>query len=135
MLEEAAVKALITAAGCVREQAYAPYSGLKVGAAVVAEDDRVFFGANIENASYGLSLCAERAAISGAVANGAKRIRAIIILTDTDPPAMPCGACRQWLAEFGDDSLEVITANPNGCIRRSTLGGLLPQAFRLTLDN
>lgn len=131
MLEEAQRIALIAHAARARESAYAPYSKYKVGAAVVTEDERVFFGCNVENASYGLSLCAERTAIASAVTAGAKRIKAVVVVTEADPPGTPCGACRQWLAEFGDDSMEVITSTPEGKYRCFTLGQLLPEAFRL----
>src|SRR5579859_3799116 len=125
MLSNQETSALIDYAIRARECAYAPYSGYKVGAAVVDEENRVFFGANVENASYGLSLCAERAAIACAVTNGSKRLKAIVIVTEDDPPAGPCGACRQWLAEFADDDLEVIAANTQRHFRRYSLGGLL----------
>ena len=131
MLNEMELQALIIMARQTREAAYAPYSSFKVGAAVVADDDRVFLGCNVENASYGLSLCAERAAISSAVTAGARRIKAVVILTECDEPAMPCGACRQWMCEFGDDRMEVIGANLVGKTIRTTLGQLLPDAFRL----
>ena len=130
MLDEAEVTALIAGAGAAGENAYAPHSGYKIGAAVVAEDDRVFFGCNVENASYGLSLCAERSAISAAIAGGAKRIRAVVIVTRSDPPATPCGACRQWMSELGNDDMEVIVANARGAVRRFTLAQLLPEPFR-----
>lgn len=131
MLTDAEAAVLIAHTARAREAAYAPYSNYKVGAAVVCEDERVFFGCNVENASYGLCLCAERTAIASAVAAGAKRIKAVVVVTESDPPGTPCGACRQWLAEFGDDDMEVITATPGGKLRRFTLGQLLPQAFRL----
>lgn len=133
MLDDSAVSALIACAIKTRESAYAPYSNYKVGAAVVTGDERVFFGCNVENASYGLSLCAERTAIASAVAAGAKRIRALVIVTDADPSGTPCGACRQWLAEFGGDDIEIIVANTTGSLllSRYTLGELLPNAFRL----
>lgn len=126
--EQSAV--LIALAVQAREAAHAPYSCYKVGAAVVAEDERVFFGCNVENVSYGLSLCAERAAITTAITHGAKRIKAVIVVTEADPPGTPCGACRQWMAEFGDDDLEIITANTAGEQRRYTLRELLPAPFR-----
>lgn len=135
MLDETQKTALIAAAGRAREAAYTPYSGYKVGAAVVAEDDRVFFACNVENASYGLSLCAERAAIACAVAHGAKRIKAVVVVTDADPPGTPCGACRQWLAEFGDNDLQIVTASLSGGQRAYTLGQLLPEAFRLNHED
>lgn len=130
MLTDAEIAALVAGAESARKSAHAPYSGFPVGAAVVSNDDRVFFGCNVENASYGLSLCAERSAIATAVANGVRRIRAIVVVTGSDPPGTPCGACRQWLAEFGDEDMEVIAANSCGCVRRFSLGELLPAAFR-----
>ncbi len=131
MLSTEAVQALILLAAQARENAYAPYSRYRVGAAVVAEDERVFAGCNVENASYGLSLCAERAAMSSAVACGVKRLAAVVVVTEAEPPGTPCGACRQWLAELGGDSLEIIAANLRGQTRRFTLKQLLPEAFRL----
>lgn len=130
-LSEPEVSALVAAAARARENAYARYSHYKVGAAVLTDDERVFLGCNVENASYGLCLCAERTAIAAAVAAGAKRLRVVVVVTEAEPPGTPCGACRQWLAEFGDDTLEVICANTAGSVRRSTLGQLLPEAFRL----
>lgn len=130
MLDESQAAALIAGAAKVRESAYAPYSRYKVGAAVVAEDDRVFFGCNVENTSYGLALCAERSAMAAAVGAGVNRIRAVVVVTGADPPAPPCGACLQWMAEFADDDLEIIAANPAGCRRRFALRDLLAHPFR-----
>jgi len=134
VLDDRAVQALAAGAMKARESAYAPYSGYRVGAAVVAEDDRVFFGCNVENASYGLSLCAERSAMAAAITAGAKRFAAVVVVTDADPPGTPCGACRQWMAELGGDGLLVVAANMMGRFRQFTLDQLLPDAFLLELE-
>jgi cytidine deaminase len=118
---------LVSAARAAQQQAYAPYSRFRVGAALEAEDGRVFVGCNVENASYGLTICAERAAVCAAVAAGARRLRRAVVVTDTDPPAAPCGACRQVLSEFGPD-LQVLGVGPGGSVSW-TMGQLLPAAF------
>ena len=107
--------------------AWAPYSEFRVGAAIEAADGRVFVGCNVESASYGLTICAERMALGAAVAAGARSLRRVAVTTEVEPPAAPCGACRQLLAEFGLD-LEVIAAGPSS-ERRWTLAALLPDAF------
>ena len=121
---------LVAAATEVRNRAYAPYSGYLVGAAVLTTDGRVFTGCNVENASYGLSVCAERHAISAAVAAGYRDFAGAAVVTQSDPPAAPCGACRQVLAEFGD--FPVILAGLDGCQRSTTVQTLLPMAFSPT---
>jgi len=118
---------LVEAAAAVRDNAHAPYSGYRVGAAVLTADGRVFVGCNVENASYGLSVCAERHAVAAAVAAGCRDLAAVAVVTASSPPASPCGACRQVLAEFGD--LEVVLANLAGERRVTTVAGLLPDAF------
>ncbi|HET9603286.1 MAG TPA: cytidine deaminase [Gemmatimonadales bacterium] len=118
---------LETAARAAQAHAYAPYSHFLVGAALEGEDGRVFAGCNVENASYGLTICAERAAVASAVTQGVRRFRRIVIVSDIDPPAAPCGACRQVLSEFGAD----LRVEGIGRSTRAswTIGELLPAAF------
>jgi len=118
---------LIALALEARKKAYAPYSHFPVGAALLAESGQVYAGCNVENASYGLSICAERVALFKAVAAGEQRFKAIAVVTET--MATPCGSCRQVLAEFGEDELQVIVANPEGQMEIYTLGELLPAGF------
>jgi cytidine deaminase len=124
-------KALLVAARAVRRRAHAPYSNFTVGAAVLDERGRVHVGCNVENASYGLTVCAERHAVAAAVAAGARRIRAVAVTSGSRPPATPCGACRQVLAELGSPDTAVIIAGPTGAGDTTTLGALLPRAFAL----
>jgi cytidine deaminase len=124
------MKDLIDAARTVRANAHAPYSRYHVGAAVRGQSGAIYVGANVENASYGLALCAERSAIAAAVSAGEKRITAVAVMTATSPPAAPCGMCRQVLAEFAGDDLPVALTNDAGERTDTTLGGLLPHAFR-----
>jgi cytidine deaminase len=119
---------LIAAARVARRRAYAPYSRFRVGAAVLA-GRKVHAAANVENASYGLCLCAERAAVAGAVAAGARRIEAVAVASGTSPPTPPCGMCLQALAEFGAPGLPVVLAGAGGEVVETTLGALLPRAF------
>jgi len=114
---------------CAREalpHAYAPYSGYKVGAAVLSEG-QIYTGVNVENASYGLSMCAERVAIFAAVMAGAHSVEAVAIAVEKGAPS-PCGACRQVLREFGQD-MDVYLVAGNGDVRDTTLKHLLPDAF------
>jgi cytidine deaminase len=122
--------ALLAAATAAREQAYCPYSGFAVGAALEGDDGRVFTGCNVENASYGLAICAERAAVAAAVAAGVRRFRRLVVVAGADPPVSPCGACRQVLAEFGGE-LVVQGVGPGGT-RQWTIRELLPDSFSLT---
>jgi cytidine deaminase len=118
---------LIEAARSAQSRAYAPYSNFRVGAALETVDGTVFTGCNVENASYGLTICAERAAVAAAVGSGARRFRRAVVVSDVDPPAAPCGACRQVLAEFGLD-LPIEGVGPHRKMSWK-LAELLPAAF------
>jgi cytidine deaminase len=127
-LDPALERSLIEASLDARERAYAPYSRFQVGAALLAEDGTVYAGCNVENASYGLCLCAERGAVAHAVARGARRFRAIAISTASSPPSSPCGMCRQVLAEMAP-GITIVLCNPQGEITRVTIEELLPMGF------
>lgn len=118
---------VLAAARTVQGQAYAPYSRYRVGAALETEDGTIYVGCNVENASYGLTNCAERVAVGAAVSAGARRFRRLVVVTDSDPPAPPCGACRQVLLEFGPD-LVVESVGPRRAMRW-VLSELLPASF------
>lgn len=118
---------LVRRAREVMKNAYAPYSKFHVGAAIEADDGTMHVGCNVENASYGLTICAERMAVGAAVAAGKRSFKRVAVATAVEPPATPCGACRQLLAEFGLD-LEIIAAGPSS-ERRWKLRELLPEAF------
>lgn len=121
---------MLAAAREIRAKAYAPYSGFHVGAALLAGDE-IFGAVNVENASYPVSVCAERNAVAMAVAAGAASgIRAVAVVTDADDPTPPCGGCRQVLFEFGGPGMAVIAESADGSVRRSwALEQLLPDAF------
>lgn len=118
---------LVAAAAAIRDRAYAPYSRFRVGAALLLASNEVVVGCNVENASFGLSTCAERNAVAAAVAGGAASFLAMAVVTDTSPPSSPCGACRQILSEFGDFPL--ILANTSNERRVTSVKELLPDAF------
>lgn len=119
---------LIAAATGARENAHAPYSRFKVGAALEDREGRIHTGCNIENASYGLTLCAERVAVFKAISEGQKTFRRIAIVADTETLTPPCGACRQILWEFCGD-VEIVLANPRGKTETFRLKELFPRAF------
>ncbi len=119
---------LIDMAKEARKNAYAPYSKFKVGAALLTKSGKVFTGCNVENSSFGASMCAERVAVFKAVSEGEREFKAIAVVTDTDDPAMPCGMCRQVLSEFSMD-IKVYAANLDGKVKTTTLRELLPHAF------
>lgn len=120
---------LLDAARSARAAAYAPYSRFRVGAAVLDARGRVFPGCNVENASSASTLCAEQGAVAAAVAGGARRLRAVLVLTSSPAPTAPCGRCRQVLAEFGRD-LPVLMATTRGRRAEASLADLLPRPFR-----
>ncbi len=124
------VEELIQRAGTARDRAYAPYSRFQVGAALAA-GGKVFEGANVENASYGLATCAERAAVVAAANAGERAIEAIAVCTGSSPPSSPCGSCRQILLELAPDParVRVIAVNPAGERREWTLAQLIPDGF------
>lgn len=114
-----------------RDKAYAPYSKYHVGAVILTESGDVYEGANVENASYGLSVCAERNAVTRMVLEGGTKPRAIFVATQSSPPGSPCGMCRQVLLEFADDPehLRVVALNPSGERAEWTLAELIPAGF------
>jgi len=127
-MDEAHLEALVAAAREVRTNAYAPYSGFAVGAAIAA-DGRTFVGVNVENASYPVAACAERNAIGAMIAAGARSPDTVAIVTDATSPTSPCGACRQALFEVGGVALLVVAETIGGARAVWSLGELLPAAF------
>jgi cytidine deaminase len=120
---------LVEAARKARANAYSPYSGVKIGAAVLTADGSIFTGANIENASYGLACCAERTAIFKAVSEGKRRIAAIAVVGKSEDYTKPCGACRQVLVEF-NPRMKVLRRGLDGFSRDETASSLLPDSFK-----
>jgi cytidine deaminase len=129
-MEKQVQDSLVRSALEIRQQAYAPYSKFLVGAAVASDDGTVFTGTNVENASYGLTICAERVAAAAAVAAGHRKITAVAVATAGG--ASPCGACRQFLAEFGG-SMDVllVDADRPDVVKHLSLADLLPEQFSL----
>jgi cytidine deaminase len=120
---------LVTLAEEARTRAYAPYSKFYVGAAVLASSGRIYTGCNVENATYGATICAERAAVCAMVTAGETKLSAVAVFTDAEIPATPCGICRQVLAEFAEDAF-VIVATPR-MQKTLSLAALLPERFAL----
>jgi cytidine deaminase len=127
-LDDIQIESLVSKAWEARLNAYAPYSQFHVGAALLAADGRVFTGANVENASLGLSMCAERVALGAAAAAGARSIKAIAVAGVDDEGVVPCGACRQVLSEFSPQML-IIRCRPDGAHNVTSLGVLLSSPF------
>jgi cytidine deaminase len=121
--------ALFTAAKAAQQKAYAPYSRFKVGAAILADDGKVYPGCNVENAAYPVGACAEAGAISAMVAGGGRAIRAIVVLGDGAELVTPCGACRQRIREFAGPETPIAIAGPDGIRARFSLAELLPASF------
>ena len=132
-IEKARLLALIAAAMDHRKNAYAPYSNFKVGAAVLGGSGKVYLGSNVENASYGLTVCAERVAIFKAISEGESEIRAVVVCAGEREPASPCGACLQVMAEFAPkkEPMTVVTCSADGTYSQATLADYLPVPFRL----
>lgn len=123
-----ALESLIGDALSARNRAYAPYSKFLVGAALLGRSGHVYSGCNVENASYGLCICAERTAIASAVAAGERDFAGLVVATSSSPPTPPCGMCRQTIAEFAAD-LPILLVNEAGEQSRTTLSAIFPQAF------
>ncbi len=124
------LEAILEAALKAYHHAYAPYSRYQVGAAVLADDGRIYAGANVENAVYPLTICAERVAIASAIAAGARQILAVAVVTSNG--GTPCGACRQVMREFATEAMPVVIADLSGSSRTRALGELLPESFSST---
>ena len=128
-LDDAKLDEMLRAARQIKRRAHAPYSGFSVGASVLNEDGTIRSGVNVENASYPLSVCAERNAVAAMVLAGQHRVLAVAVATDGERPTPPCGGCRQVLWEFGDAHVPVVAEGAGGVRSRWRLGELLPEAF------
>lgn len=112
-----------------KDNAYTPYSNFNVGALLITEDDEYIYGANIENAAYPATICAERTALVSAYANNKRKFKAIVVVTDSEAPASPCGTCRQVMKELCDDDMPVFLVSPSGEVIERTVDNLLPLGF------
>lgn len=121
LMRDKAIKAM--------RNAYNPYSNFFVGACILADDDNYYVGCNIENVSYRMTICAEQCAVGNMLANGAKRIKEMVIVADSEKIIAPCGACRQVISEFTDATTKVHMFNKDGAIKTRTMAELLPEAF------
>jgi cytidine deaminase len=128
-VEDSTIDEMLEAARAIMPNAYVPYSGFHVGAALLNEDGTIRAAVNVENASYPLSVCAERNAAASMVASGQGKILAVAVATDAHTPTPPCGGCRQVLREFGGADTPVVAEGANGVRARWRLGELLPHAF------
>ncbi|MBO9667654.1 MAG: cytidine deaminase [Bdellovibrio sp.] len=123
-------KKLYDAACEVQKRAHAPYSGAHIGAAVLMSNGAIYTGCNVENASYGGTVCAERVALWKAVSEGApKQVKEVMVISDADKPWPPCGFCRQVIAEFGSEDTMIYTANLQGKMKTFKFGDIFPEAF------
>lgn len=125
------IEELIRLAKKAHQNAYAPYSKFKVGAVLLTKAGNIYSGCNVENASYGLSICAERVAMSNAITNGEKEFENLVVYTDRKEFFLPCGACRQFISEFTDE-LKIIIVNGRDKIKITNIKELLPEKFKLS---
>lgn len=130
---EKLIKELYEKALDVRENAYAPFSGFKVGAALLTEDGSIYTGVNIENSSFGATICAERTAFVKAISEGHRKFRAIAVTAGSEQESLPCGICRQFMYEFAPQ-IEVITGTDSDKLNMRTLEELMPLGFRLSKE-
>lgn len=126
------INELIDIASKIIENSYSPYSGIRVAAVVKTKKGNTYPGVNIENSSYGLTICAERVAVFNAITHGDREIEWVIIVTDLENPIPPCGACRQVIAEFNPDAKIIMYSMKSKKMKISTLRELLPMSFKLT---
>jgi cytidine deaminase len=122
---------LVEAALAARNNAHAPFSCFEVGAAVRTRSGSIFSGCNVENRSFGATICAERFAVGAAISAGETRFEGVVVITDTSPPSPPCGLCLQVLAEFGDADLPILLRNLQGEELKARLEDFLPHPFQL----